>query len=252
MNTGAPPLVERRWLEETGSTQDDALAWVREIGATPGRCVAARQRGGRGRGSHQWESPPGGLYLSAIIPTPSPPDPLLPLAVGADLAALLERMLALEVRLKWPNDLVVAPPPLPAAKVGGILVDVPAVPDGRFVVVVGVGLNVNAPTGPKPPELRRRGAVLSERIGRAVDLASLETAVDSCLRSTVAGLATSDGPSLALASCRARLFGVGQRVAVDGHVGGRLSGLGEDGALLLQEEGRVREVRAGDLLLLGD
>ena len=247
-----PPAVERRWVEETASTQLDALAWVRAAGAVEGRCVAARQRQGRGRGARRWDSPEGGLYLSSIIPAPSPPDPLLPLAIGADLAALLEGTYALEVRVKWPNDLVVAPPPLPAAKLGGILVDVPALANGRTAVVVGVGINVNPPPEPRPPELLRRGAVLADRVGRRIDLRSLETAVDDSLRATVRVLYGPQGRADALGRCRARLFGVGQRVAVDGRVGGRLAGLAEDGALLVEEHGERREVRAGELVLLGD
>ncbi|MCI4344706.1 MAG: hypothetical protein L3J87_03680, partial [Thermoplasmata archaeon] len=142
--------------------------------------------------------------------------------------------------------------PLPAAKIGGVLVDAPALPDGKSVVVVGVGLNANTPTGPTPPELRRRGAVVAERTGRTIDLVALEGAVDASLRTTVKGLADEEGRLRALARCRERLFGVGQRVAVDGRVGGRLEGLADDGALLVREKAGLREVRVGDLLVLGD
>ena len=93
--------------------------------------VADEQTAGRGRLARTWETPPGsGLAVSLVVQ----PRRLLSLLVGVAAAEACGH----EVRLKWPNDLL-----LDGRKVGGILVE--AKP-GR--AVVGLGINLKwAPPG---------------------------------------------------------------------------------------------------------
>ena len=96
---------------------------------------AAVQSAGRGRTGRAWVSDPGGLWLSAVVPTPGDPDPwqLLPLAAGWAVLSAVRELGVADARLRWPNDVLVGP-----RKLAGILVD-------RFVadaVVIGIGLNV--------------------------------------------------------------------------------------------------------------
>jgi BirA family transcriptional regulator, biotin operon repressor / biotin---[acetyl-CoA-carboxylase] ligase len=240
--------LERRWLPETGSTQEDALAWIRQKGPTPGRSVAARQKRGLGRGANRWDSPEGGLYLSSLVPVGRRPDSLLPLAVGADLAELISHDFEVDVRLKWPNDLVVEDTSSSIAKLGGLLVDVTSEP---HVVVVGVGLNVNTRRSDLSPEVRHQAAVLSELVGRSVDLLELEERVDATIRASIVRLTDPTGRDRALRLCRARIYGVGRPVSLDGRPLGRLVGVADDGALQVEHDGQLDEVRAGDLRVLG-
>lgn len=72
--------------------------------------VARRQRYGRGQQGRTWQSPAGGLWLSAAFPWPGDPAaaaaPSLAMALG--LAQELENLLGpaagLPVAIKWPND----------------------------------------------------------------------------------------------------------------------------------------------------
>lgn len=101
--------------------------------------VADRQTGGRGRHRRAWVSDEGGLWLSAVLPTPGPVADwaILPLAAGWAVRAALADLGVFNIRLRWPNDVMVG-----RAKLAGILVE-------RFradTAVVGLGLNlVNRP-----------------------------------------------------------------------------------------------------------
>jgi BirA family biotin operon repressor/biotin-[acetyl-CoA-carboxylase] ligase len=121
VNTGGPAAVEIEWVAETGSTNADLLAWVREAPAdsvlAPRALVAERQSAGRGRLGRAWESTPGAsLTFSLAWPFAAGIDLSgLSLAVGVALAEALDPRpgAALRIGLKWPNDLwlVAAPSP---------------------------------------------------------------------------------------------------------------------------------------------
>jgi BirA family transcriptional regulator, biotin operon repressor / biotin---[acetyl-CoA-carboxylase] ligase len=138
--------------------------------------VAEHQTAGRGRLDRRWESPPGSALLVSFV---LHPNPLLSLAAGVAAA----RACGAEVRLKWPNDLL-----LRGAKVGGILVEVTAT-----TAICGIGINLTwAPPGAaalhqdrdqlldrlrveldrwasaKPEDVLARWRELSDTIGRRV------------------------------------------------------------------------------------
>lgn len=113
-------------LESVTSTQDVARAMP--IGSI---VVADEQTAGRGRMERRWEAPKGtALLVSFVLPR----HPLLSLAAGVAAAEACGP----EVRLKWPNDLL-----LEGRKLGGILVE--NTPDRA---VCGIGINLAwAPDG---------------------------------------------------------------------------------------------------------
>jgi BirA family biotin operon repressor/biotin-[acetyl-CoA-carboxylase] ligase len=127
---------------ETASTNDDAKALAR-AGAEAGTVVlAASQRAGRGRLGRIWESPRGGLYLSAVLRPDVGIADLSPLSLvaGIGVARALER-LGVDTCLKWPNDVWA----VGGGKVAGILLEVSAEADRVEWVVAGIGINVTAP-----------------------------------------------------------------------------------------------------------
>ncbi len=100
--------------------------------------VAGEQTAGRGRAGRAWAGLPGALALSALVPWPEGPGRVrLPIETGILLAKGLSEAFGLDVRLKWPNDLLVA-----RKKIGGLLVEARSNEDGEGWAVVGIGLNV--------------------------------------------------------------------------------------------------------------
>ncbi len=109
--------------------------------------LAEEQRRGRGRQGRTWHCPPHrGLLFSVLLrPSKALEQPqLLPLALALGICEGLRHASGCDVRLKWPNDLVVD-----ACKLGGVLVEARSTPPAQ--VVVGCGLNLRV----DPEALRR-------------------------------------------------------------------------------------------------
>jgi BirA family transcriptional regulator, biotin operon repressor / biotin---[acetyl-CoA-carboxylase] ligase len=112
----------------------------------PGRadvCIAELQYAGRGRRGRHWISPFGsGIALSAAWTFNAGTRSVssLSLAVGVAVSRALVRLRVPGVRLKWPNDIW-----FEDRKIGGVLTELRAEPNGRAHVVLGVGLNVALP-----------------------------------------------------------------------------------------------------------
>ena len=142
----------RRWLAETGSTNDVAREWAL-AGAPDGSLVTtARQTRGRGRRERKWESPPGtGLYVSFILRPVWPAEQASNLAILAGMAAFhaLEKAGVENLRVKWPNDILAN-----NKKICGVLVE-PRLGAGRMeFAVIGIGINVGQGPGDFPTALR--------------------------------------------------------------------------------------------------
>ena len=127
----------------TGSTNADAAAAARD-GAPHGSVFFAdEQTAGRGRGDHGWISVAGeGLYVSVLLrmQIPSAHLPLLPLAAGLAAADAIRDVSALDVDLRWPNDLLIG-----RRKTGGILVEANLQTESLLhaMVVLGIGITVH-------------------------------------------------------------------------------------------------------------
>jgi BirA family biotin operon repressor/biotin-[acetyl-CoA-carboxylase] ligase len=124
-------------VESTTTTNDEVLAFARRDSghkrvrmgdgsvARPLVVVSAEQTAGRGRLGRTWVSPPGGVYLSALLEVdPGASNPRAALASLSPLAALatceaLQAFVADDLRVKWPNDVVSE-----RGKLAGILVEV--------------------------------------------------------------------------------------------------------------------------------
>lgn len=106
-------------------------------------CLAEYQSAGRGRRGRHWRTPLGaGLCLSLGWRFAESPPQLtaLPLAVGVGARRAIRQIAGIDLRLKWPNDLVVG-----ERKLGGILVELAAEAQGQSHVVIGVGVNIAMP-----------------------------------------------------------------------------------------------------------
>ncbi len=113
--------------------------------------LSEAQKKGRGRRGRYWFSPPGeGIYVSLILrPDISPIEvPKITLLAAVAMAEPLFHLTPLDIRIKWPNDILVK-----GRKLAGILTELSADTEVTNFVVVGLGLNVNMPRF--PPELER-------------------------------------------------------------------------------------------------
>ncbi|MDQ3965744.1 MAG: biotin--[acetyl-CoA-carboxylase] ligase [Actinomycetota bacterium] len=259
---GSPLAKQVDFHEEIGSTQERARALAHE-GAPHGTLVISRtQTGGRGRLGRGWISPSGGLWMSLILR----PNILASLAPRITQAAAVGVAKALwgfgvEVRIKWPNDLlVVKPGEPPDRKICGILAETwaenvpvtakhPGPGDGRRrpdFVILGVGLNANLdPEDLNVPD--REVATLRSELGHDVDLVKL---LGSLLSNLDAELERIKDFSAVLDDWRALNCTLGKPVRVQrfGEVlEGRAADLTPEGALLLETPDGTVELFEGEV-----
>ncbi|NOX75424.1 MAG: bifunctional biotin--[acetyl-CoA-carboxylase] ligase/biotin operon repressor BirA [Gammaproteobacteria bacterium] len=134
-------------LLETGSTNAHLLEKARQPNTAVEACFAEHQTAGRGRRGKTWQSPFGGnIYGSLLWPFTVDISQLggLSLAVGVAIGRALRECGLLQFGLKWPNDILVD-----GKKLAGILLEVVGEASGVCSVVIGVGINVNAPSSKK-------------------------------------------------------------------------------------------------------
>ncbi|MFT5574359.1 MAG: BirA family biotin operon repressor/biotin-[acetyl-CoA-carboxylase] ligase [Cryomorphaceae bacterium] len=106
-------------------------------------CLTESQLAGRGRRGNEWLSAPyRNIMMSVSWGFASWPSTItgLGLAVALSVTKVLNERYGLEVKIKWPNDLLVNDD-----KLAGILIDVAGDASGACNVVIGLGLNVDQP-----------------------------------------------------------------------------------------------------------
>ena len=236
------PVLPDGWtlvaLDSVGSTNDEA-ARLADAGAAEGTVVWAReQTGGRGRRGRHWASPVGNLYSSTILR----PDCGAPRATELGFVAALAVSdivpAGRDVRVKWPNDVMVD-----GGKVAGILLE-SSIGQGGTVEHVIAGIGVNVGFAPQVADMRYPGAALG---------GSIEGALEQLTRALCGRLAEwrHDGFATVRAAWLDRAGPLG--VDVDVRLGeelvrGRFAGLDREGALLLETPAGPRKIVSGELL----
>ncbi|MDP3258952.1 MAG: biotin--[acetyl-CoA-carboxylase] ligase [Thermodesulfovibrionales bacterium] len=124
--------------------------------------IADRQLKGKGRLGRTWFSPPkGNIYMSVIVrPEIEPKDAtLLTIMSAISCARAVRNLTGIEVKIKWPNDLMVS-----ERKLGGILTEMKSDQDRIVFAVIGIGINVNASLDAFPSDVRAATASVIEEL----------------------------------------------------------------------------------------
>ena len=218
-----------------------------EAGEAEGLAIQAqRQSAGRGRQGRGWESPAGNLYLSVLLrpDVPLREAPQWSFVAAVALAETLKPLLpeAAEIKLKWPNDLM-----LQGAKAAGILVET-GVAAGNALdwICIGIGVNINS-----KPELPDRATA------RLAEFLPTPPGPEALAQSLLESLAHWHGVRLqqGFAPIRAAWLkhapAIGKPVSVkrDGALlDGAFAGLSPEGGLLLAKNDEVQLILAGEVI----
>lgn len=264
------------FLEETGSTNDDAKK-LGEDGAPHGTLVVTdHQNTGRGSRGRYWETPAGtNIAMSLLLRPTAPPEriSMLTLIMGLSVAEGIEDALILkndanisrstlvdiprelisELRsypqIKWPNDIVIN-----GKKICGILTELHMNDDNTINnVVIGVGINVNMQDF--PDEIKDiAGSILTTT---GIEL-SREIVVACCMRrfeENYEKYNTSFDLSLLQEQYEMRLINRHKLVKVldpKGEFEAIAHGINKHGALIVSdEEGEEYEINAGEVSVRG-
>lgn len=260
-----------RWVDETASTNADVLGLIRS-GEPEGIVVVAdHQTAGRGRRGRSWEAPPdASLMLTVLMRPRGEVAGLTTMALALAASDAVAELTGIEIRLKWPNDLVWASAGANDRKLAGILAEAewpagatasggPIATAGyeRVAVAAGIGLNVAWGDG-FPEELKDTAVALDEVTapGPAPDRADLLVALLTHLDRQYGVLAGADGPALLLAGWRDRSATLGRKVRVDlgaDDVEGTAVDVTPEGHLVVETlEGERRTLAVGDVVHLRD
>ena len=231
-------LLERDvvFFEECESTQIEARKLAQD-GAPSGTLVVTdSQIAGKGRLGRSWHGRTGqNLAFSLILRPPLSPQqaPMLCLATAVGLAQ------ALNLRIKWPNDLLDES----GRKVCGILAEMEAHPTYVEYAIIGVGINVNQTTFPEDLPNPGSLAMTHGEQDRALILREVVFAVERWCAELSGGTAT------VLGAWRQRAAHLGQRVRV-GSVEGIARDVRDDGALMIDTGGGLEAILTGDVEML--
>jgi BirA family biotin operon repressor/biotin-[acetyl-CoA-carboxylase] ligase len=249
------PRLTGRWREivwraELDSTQRLARERAR-AGAPEGTVVIAEtQTAGRGRLGRSWHSPPGtNLYCTVVVRPPRPPAvvPQLGLVAGVAVADAVRDTIDRAPAIKWPNDVLVD-----GRKVAGILTELEGEAERVTFVLIGIGVNVNLEAGAFPAELAGTATSLRAASGAMVDRAAFAARLLGALEARY-GQFLAGGFAAIRPALEAPAFLTRRDVRVSGPdaaVGGRVSGVDDDGALLLVTDGGApTRVLAGEVTL---
>ncbi len=218
-------------------------------GASEGLVVVAEnQLSGRGRQNRQWHSPVGGLYMSVTLKPRLSPEktPLFGLLSACAAAEAVREMTGLQVRLKWPNDIM-----LGERKVGGILSEVVSVGERICGIVIGIGINQNTSPSRLPDEIRESATTMLSELGHETSREELAYRTINAIDRRVANVETLSSFSPVLDEWLKTNTTVGRQIRV--HEGtnvieGTAVGVSPLGSLRVKTATGEKEVPIGDVL----
>jgi BirA family biotin operon repressor/biotin-[acetyl-CoA-carboxylase] ligase len=234
-------------LATTTSTNDEAKRGARAGAPHGATWVAEEQTAGRGRQGRSWVSPRGeNLLFSVLLRVDCVPSRLPLVAIVAGLAvrdAVARAAPRADVRIKWPNDVLVG-----TKKIAGILVE--AITVGRRIEAVVVGAGVNVHTRVFPEDLAERATsvslVSSEPPDRDLLLGQILEGIDHDLHVVLAR-----GLGIVRARVEAADALRGRGVRNDSGDAGVASGIDDEGRLLVRrDDGVLTRWSAGEVHLV--
>jgi len=195
--------------------------------------IAERQTAGRGRFGRTWVSEPGGLYFSLTLPRSLRIEdiPKLTLTAGVAVAE------AVGGRLKWTNDVLID-----GKKVCGILCELTGEVENPLIIV-GIGINVNNPA-PKEFNAISLKDVHGKQLNRSEVLGRVLRSFAKYYRMLTGG---------DWAKIRERWKELSDTLGKDVVVRvagreykGKAIDIDEDGALLLEKDGKIVRIYSGE------
>ncbi|MHA2378965.1 MAG: biotin--[acetyl-CoA-carboxylase] ligase [Candidatus Thorarchaeota archaeon] len=237
-------------FDKVDSTNDVAKRYVEE-GVCEGLVVISNsQNTGRGRFDRGWESPRGGLYVSLIMkPLLSPATlPLMGIMLGCSAASAIHSLSSIDVRLKWPNDILVN-----EKKVGGILSEAVTEGDQVVAIILGIGINVNLQLDDYSEDLRESVTTVLQETGKEISMEDLAALLLKEVHARMREVEARQTFQPILSEYKSVCNTLGKRVGVeqlDRTFEGIAHGIDDNGALIVKTAEGEEKVSAGDVLHL--
>jgi BirA family biotin operon repressor/biotin-[acetyl-CoA-carboxylase] ligase len=229
-------------FEELDSTNSEARRLAEKGEQGPVWISAAHQSQGRGRRGRVWDSGDGNLAATLLLRPKTPAAVTGQLSFAAALAAAdMAQHFAPEasIQVKWPNDVLGN-----SRKLVGILLESGADARGRWLVI-GIGVNLASfPSGTEFP------ATSLAQLGLAPPSSEDALTVLAARFAHWYDVWMDEGFEILRAAWLARAPGLGKSIRArlpDTVHEGVFEGIDASGALLLNQQGRVRAIAAGEV-----
>lgn len=209
--------------------------------------LAEEQTAGRGTKGRTWHSARGkGLYVSFLLR----PEPAhlnhIPLLAGLASREAIKHLTDLEIRLKWPNDLV-----FEGKKLGGILCEASSAGE-KAAVILGIGLNVNHAPEDFPEEIAGLATSLAIISGRTQDKEILFDFLGKSLQLWYNTLIEGQVTEIIKSYKEYLSFSLGQRLLVEATAGKRIEGffvdIDQKGGLILKVGQETRAFYSSEII----
>lgn len=213
-------------------------------------CLAEYQSDGRGRRGRQWVSPYGShIYLSMYkyLPEGMSAAMGLSIAVGLSVMDAIKGLYGLAVELKWPNDVYVQ-----GKKLAGILVDLEGQPMEDCHCVIGIGVNLAMPAQ-SGEQVDQPWIDLSTALGKPIDRSDFAATLIAKLNQRITEHQNS-GLNKMLDDWHQHDIYFNQPIKVitgERETLGISRGINDQGALLIENAGKVSPVYGGEVSLRG-
>ena len=241
--------------KEIDSTNSQAKKLALE-GADHGTLVVAEaQTQGKGRRGRVWESPQGeSVYMTILLkPAFSPSKAsMLTLVMALSVAESLKALYGYEekaedIQIKWPNDIVCH-----KKKVTGILTEMSADIAKINYVMIGVGINLNLTQIPE--ELKEKATSLFRETGKRQKRSWVIAKIIERFEQDYEKFLHSGDLSFLQQDYERLLVNKNAQVRVldaKGDYEGIARGINEEGELLIEKDGRIIPVYAGEVSVRG-
>ena len=227
------------WFDEVNSTNDVAAEYAQKAAGQRLVVAAKKQTAGRGRRGRSWQSLDGNLFFSVLLEFDLKNLGQLIMAASLGLLEAIKSYApAADVRLKWPNDVL-----LNGGKVSGMLLEKGA---GEYIIV---GIGVNVAQCPENAEMLYPTTSLNG--------AGIITTADVFLQKYLPLFEKNMQKSEA--DLRQQWLknakGIGQKIAVrqnGAEQSGIFEGIDENADLILRVGNKKQKILAGDVFYLGE
>jgi len=165
--------------------------------------------------------------------------------VSLVIASAVEMATSLTVTFKWPNDILID-----GKKICGTLSELITIENGKQIIVVGMGLNVNIERKDFPKDIRDRATSLSIETNSIIDREKLFIEVIRTLN-TLYSIWENRGIEPLFQQWIQKCSTVGKNVAIrteKHYIDGLAESINQDGSLVLKDDsGELHTIYAGDL-----
>lgn len=233
-------IVVYNTLDSTNTQSKRLLNSTDFLENTPYLILSEEQTAGRGRIGRSFYSPASsGLYMSYMYVSNENMADAVKITTSASVAVALaiEKCIHKEVGIKWVNDIYIS-----GKKVCGILSESVMLDNGRFAIIIGIGININ--TTAFPSYISSTAGSLETDIDRNM-LAAL--VADNLFKFSLSGLNTS-----IMKEYRRRFILTGKKVIafdLGREICGTVIGVDDNGALMLQRDldGDIIKIASGEV-----